>query len=204
MINKVLDVIKIRKELIRQKNKQSNIIKGYLKGFYERSKLQKYLKAYSLHLESKSIVMCRERVQNNLRNLLYDWKRQTVWQKCINEMDLSQNRNQTIYTYNSNLSSENSEITLSNNYITDKYKLMYRFFDNWYDSINWTKFYTINYYYNRSNLKRGFRGFANYVPDRVVRCKKNKILKIKLATTIYNYNLCYKSFKQWKSISLDN
>ena len=56
MINLVIDIVKARKEKNIRRNKQSNVIKGFLKGFYERSKIRKYIKAYSLHQESKSIV----------------------------------------------------------------------------------------------------------------------------------------------------
>lgn len=170
-----------------KKTKQSDVIKGFIKGFYERSKTKKSIKAYSLHQESKSIVHYRENVNNNLRNILFDWKRQIVWQKCIRELELPETKNE--------------EITLSNNYITDGYKLMYRFFDNWHNSIDWTKYYMIHYYFKQSNLKYGFRAFKNYIPDRVIRSKKNKRLKLKLADTIYKYNLYYKTLKKWKSIN---
>ena len=194
MIHLVIDIVKARKEKNIRRNKQSNVIKGFLKGFYERSKIKKYIKAYSLHQESKSIVQYRKAIRNNLRSILYDWKRQSVWQKCMKEMGL-------VYNNLSQIPMEQTDITLSNNYITDEYKLMYRFFDHWYDMVNWTKVYTLNYYYSRYNWKKGFRAFKNYVPEKEIRSRKNKLLKLKLAETIYNYNLCYKTFRKWKSLN---
>ncbi len=186
MITLMLDIINKRKQIEEYKHLQANIIKSFLKGFYDRSKAKKYIKAYAMHQESKSILHYRENIKNNLRSILFDWKRQIVWQKCMKEMQFPTIKN---------------EITLSNNYITDGYKLMYRYFDNWYDSINWTKYYTVNYYYNKSMLQYGFRAFKNYIPDRVIRSKKNKRLKYKLADTIYKYNLFYKTLNKWKDIT---
>ena len=88
MINLVIDGVKARKETNIRRNRQSNVIKGFLKGFYERSKIRKYTKAYSLHQESKSIVHYRKTIRNNLRSILSEWKRQTVWEKCMKEMGL--------------------------------------------------------------------------------------------------------------------
>ena len=182
----MLDIINKRKQINEHKHMQANIIKSFLKGFYDRNKTKKYIKAYALHQESKSIVHYRENIKNNLRNILSDWKRQIVWQKCIKEMQFPSIKN---------------EITLSNNYITDGYKLMFSYFDNWYSSINWTNYYTVTYYHNKSKLKYGFKAFKNHIPDRVIRSRKNKRLKNKLADTIYKYNQFYKTFNFWKDIT---